>query len=54
MVGGYAKLMITHYSLHVFWDGVSNFNAAYQVILLAMNGRPTRKVLRRLQLFLIH
>ena len=39
VVRGYAELMITHYSLHVFRDGVSNFDAADRGVFIAMNVR---------------
>ena len=53
VVRGYAELMITHYSLHVFRDGVSNFDAADRGVFIAMNVR-TIEVLGRFHLFPIH
>ena len=53
VVRGYAELMIIHYSLHVFWDGVSDLDAADRV-LLSVNSRSALKVLGRPHLFPIH
>ena len=53
VVRGYAELMITHYSLHVFWYGVSNLDFADRVVFLAMDGRNI-KVLSRSHFFSIH
>ena len=39
VVRGYAELMITHYSLHVFWYGVSNLDFADRVVFLTVDGR---------------
>ena len=53
VVRGYAELMITHYSLHVFRYGVSNLDFADRVVFLTVNGRSI-EVLRRSHLFSIH
>ena len=54
VVRGYAKLMIIHYSFHVFRDGVPDLDAADRSVFLSVNSRSALKVLGRPHLFPIH